>query len=243
MKNDPRFSPASDGHAAAVPGRRRHLPGLAQCLAGGLALAALGTLAIPAWSETAGRGNQAKLVFQAKQIGLALKLFAGDNDGIYPADGTPENLKAPTTSNAAFAPLFPAYLASESIFGDPSSAYQTRKPDDVVDNPYTGHPVNTLASGENVYSYLMGLTDAGNLRAPLVMEGTDGTGHYVSDPAKLGGAGGGVDAVVIRLDNSAPVELLAGPAAARFAVRAVRWGAELAIDVIERARRCLVADC
>ena len=193
-------------------------------MVGAVVLAALVGVSVPAFSETAARAARTRSLARAKQIGLALKLFAGDNDGTYPCDGTPELLQKPTTSNATFAALFPTYVTSEEIFGDELSAYQTHKPDNVIDNPYTGHPVKTLEPGENVYAYLMGLTDASDPRFPLVFDGTDGTGYYTADEKARGGVGGGVEVIVIHLDNGGELEPLAGPPNLRF----VPLGKELA---------------
>ena len=163
-------------------------------------------------------GSQTKAMAQAKQIGLALKLFAGDNDGRYPQQGVPiEDKDAPTNSNQAFAALFPTYTQSETIFGNKLSAYQTGTgPDNVTDNPYVWKPVKTLRPGENVYGYVMGLTESSKPDSPLVVDGTDGTGHYNQDTHRRGGVWAGTKAVVIRLDNSGGLESLVGPGDARY---------------------------
>ena len=194
---------------------RRHIPVLSPAV-GAFVLATLVAVAIPAVSQTTHKEAQAKAVAQAKQIGLALKLFAGDNDGIYPKGGVPTELRAPTTSNAAFAVLFPIYVMSEKIFGNDLSAYQTRTPDNVIDPTYTGKPIKTLEAGENVYAYVMGLEDAFSPAYPLIVDGTDGTGHYVSDPARHGGVWKSEEAIVIRLDCSGKAELLTGSTDGRY---------------------------
>ena len=66
----------------------------------------------------------------------------------------------------------------------------------------------------------MGLTDKASPNLPLVVDGTDGTGHYVTDPKKRGGVWKGKSAVVVHLDNSGSLETLAGPNNARFIPRA-----------------------
>lgn len=204
-------SASAPGKVPTRRSRRRHLPGLAQWVCGGTVIAVLVGLSLPVFSETVGRSHRLKSLAQAKQIGLALKLFAGDNDGVYPSGGTPSQLKKPATANAAFAVLLPTYTESEMIFGDELSAYQTRKPDNVIDRPYTGKPVKTLEPGENVYAYMMGLTDASNGKCPLVCDGTDGTGYYTTDATQRGGVGNGVEVIVIRVDGSGLLEPLAGP--------------------------------
>ncbi len=166
------------------------------------------------------KGMQIKCLAQAKQIGLALRIFADDHDGNYPRAGLPDMLGAEVKdSNAAFAALFPTYFQNENIFANKLSAYQTRQPDNQIDNPYTGKPIRTLEPGENVYSYVAGLTIKADASAPLVVDGTDGTGHYTTDPKKRGGLWGGTKAIVIRLDNSGSLENLRGPARARYIPR------------------------
>jgi prepilin-type N-terminal cleavage/methylation domain-containing protein len=172
----------------------------------------LAGIALPVFNTVQVKGAQTKALAQAKQIGLALKLFAGDNDGVYPKKGVPSLLASdPSTANAAFAPLFPTYTQSEAIFGNKLSAYQTATPDNVVDNPYTGNPTKTLAAGENVYGYMMGLSDAANPASPLVFDGpADTTGKYSKIQTAKGGVWSGTKAVVIRLDNSGSLENLDG---------------------------------
>ncbi len=191
-------------------------------------------MSIPAFSETSDKVYRAKSLMQAKQIGLALKLFAGDNDGDYPNDGVPDRLQQTGHVQRRLRRVVPElYLSSETIFGDELSAYQTRKPDNVIDQTYTGKPGRTLEPGENVYGYMMGLTDYSNPAAPLVFDGTDGTGYYTSDAKARGGVGGGVEAIVIRLDNSGVIEPLAGPPNLRF----VPLGKVLAEKLDGQARR------
>ncbi len=173
----------------------------------------LAGIALPVFNSVQIKGSQTKALAQAKQIGLALKLFAGDNDGVYPRSGVPADLAAdPATSNDAFAPLFPTYTQSEKIFGNKLSAWQTGAgPDDVIDTSYTGAPTKTLAVGENVYGYMLGLSDASNPACPLIFDAPqagDTGGVYAVSPAVKGGVWSGTKAVVIRLDNSGAVENL-----------------------------------
>ena len=197
-----------------------HIPNLLQWIVVGLIVLVLFTLSGLPTHVIQVRGLQVQALAQAKSMGLALKLFASDHDGVYPAQGTPVEMRdAPTDSNHAFACLFPTYVTSETIFGIKSSAYQTRVPDNVIDNPYTGQPVKTLEPGENAYSYVVGLTDKANPSLPLIVDGTDGTGHHVSDPKKRGGVWKGQKAILIHLDNSGELATLAGPDHARFIPR------------------------
>ena len=213
--------PTSDQEPPSVadipPAKHRYIPHWCGCLFAFLAVGVLAGLILPGINSVAVKGPQTKALAQAKQIALALRLFAEENNGNYPRQGVLQEMKnAPTDSNTAFACLFPNYLQNETIFGNKLSAYQTAPPDNVIDRPYTATPKETLQPGENVYSYVMGLNGGDNPSTPLVMDGTDGTGHYQTDRRKRGGVWEGKKAVVVRLDNSAAVENLTGPENARY---------------------------
>ncbi len=183
----------------------------------------LAGIALPVFNSVQTKGAQTKALAQAKQIGLALKVCASDNEGVYPKANVPTGLVAPTNSNMAFFALFPSYTQSEKIFGNKASAYQAGTgPDDVIDA--AGAPQSkTLAAGENVYGYMMGLTDSSTPSAPLVFDGTAGgtgdtVGAYTNIQTSKGGVWTGTKAVVIRLDNSGAVENLSQAAATQYQV-------------------------
>ena len=208
--------------AAPVPSfksKRRHVPG-GRWIVLALVLAVLAVILLPIFKGKTAKSGTIMELAQAKQIGLALKIFAEDHDGVFPRAGLPDMLGSEVkNSNAAFAVLLPEYLSNEKIFGNKRSAHQTREPDDEIDNPYTGKPVKTLEPGENVYAYVAGLTQKADPATPLVVDGTDGTGHYTTDPAKRGGAWAGQKSVVISVDNSGALVPLAGPDNARYIPR------------------------
>ena len=202
------------------PAKRIHVPRLVEWLTVGFVVLVLIGIALPAINSPCIKSPRLKALVQAKQIGLALKLFATDHDGRYPNQGVPpEMIAPPADANVAFACLFPTYIQNEAIFADKLSAYYTGQPDNGIDTPYTGTPKETLQPGENTYSYVMGINESDPPTMPLVAEGTDGHGHYCTDPKKRGGVGKGERAIVIRLDNSGALETLAGPADARFVPR------------------------
>ena len=158
------------------------------------------------------KGPQTKALAQAKQVALALKLYADDHNGIYPA-GASENGEKILSANDAFRCLMPTYTQSEAIFSNKLSAYQTSIPDGVILPKQ-----ECLKPGENVYGYVMGLTDSMAPGEPLVVDGTngDGEGHYVTDVHARGGVWAGMKAVVIRLDNSGALENLEGSGYMRY---------------------------
>src|ERR1051325_7831392 len=85
-------------------------------------IAVLAGIALPVYTTVQERGAQTKDLSNAKQIALACKLFAADNDGKFPdkdgqaADPPVTPLTSSSTSNQAFACLVPNYLPSEKLF-------------------------------------------------------------------------------------------------------------------------------
>src|SRR5439155_9823895 len=92
-------------------------------------IAVLASIALPVFNGVTERANQTKDLSNAKQIGLALKLFATDNNGAFPTrvPGLDYNAAAALTStnvsNDAFWWLFPSYLQSEDNFTVAGSAW------------------------------------------------------------------------------------------------------------------------
>ena len=100
-------------------------------------IAVLASIALPAFTGVKERGDQTKDLSNAKQIALALRQFAIDNNGTYPAKAPAADYSAasgtPTTSNDAFWWVFPNYLQSEQIFAVAGSAYTPGNPDNRLD--------------------------------------------------------------------------------------------------------------
>ena len=61
----------------------------------------LAGIVLPVFNSVQTKGLQTKCLASSKQIGLALKLFAGDNNSSYPTTGVPTGMTV-TTSNNAF---------------------------------------------------------------------------------------------------------------------------------------------
>ncbi len=158
-------------------------------------IAILASIALPVFNSVTERANQTKDLSNAKQIGLGLKLFAGDNDGKYPT--------ATTSANDAFAQLVPQYIATEKVFYLAKSAWTPNPPDEVATSTAT-----TLAAGENHFAYVNNLTDTSNPSFPLLADGfVSGTpGTYSSAETDKGGVWKGRKAIVIRADLSGSVE-------------------------------------
>ncbi len=170
----------------------------------------LAGIALPVFNTVQIKGSQTKGLAQAKQIGLALKLFAGDNDGSYPKKDVPEGNTTPnaTGANLMFSVLFPTYTQSESIFGN-KLVQNSKTPDNALDQtPTAGTHNKTLEAGENVYAYVAGLTDASNPASPIVADAFTSSTNGTYNKAGKGGVWGGQKAIVIRIDNSGALENL-----------------------------------
>jgi prepilin-type N-terminal cleavage/methylation domain-containing protein len=169
-------------------------------------IAVLASIAVPTFAGVIEKGNQTKVLNNAKQIYLALKLYAGDNDGIFPASfaaTTSGNATTtqPTDANDAFRNIVPAYLSTEQPFYVPKSAYTPSKPDD---DTSTG---KALAAGENHFAYVSGLSDTSNSRFPIIADGFSSTvGDYSTSETAKGGVWKGKAAIVVRVDGSGKVE-------------------------------------
>jgi prepilin-type N-terminal cleavage/methylation domain-containing protein len=158
-------------------------------------IAILASIALPVFVNILQRGQQTKDLSNAKQIGLGLKLYAGDNDGLFPNGGL-------ATANAAYALLIPAYIPGEKIFYLAKSIWTAIPPDEII----TG--TDDLKSGENAYAYVGNLTDTSNPSFPIVADGfaAASAGTYTSDETARGGVWKGKQAIVVRVDTSGTVE-------------------------------------
>lgn len=143
----------------------------------------------------------------ARQIGLALRGYAQDNDGAYP------DSRDMTNSNEAFRELFPAYTQVESNFTVPGSPVG-KKADNKVEPE-----ARILERGENHWAYIAGLNDSSHPLWPLIVDHTDGSGYYGTSEMKPGGTWRGGKAVVIRCDGGAVAIKLGGSGSKRFIPR------------------------
>ncbi len=181
-------------------------------------IAILAGIALPVFGEVKIRGDQTKALSNAKQIGTACKIYATDNNGLYPhlsnyvgdTATTPTEAKAGDSSNKVLQNLIPDYLPDRNIFVNAKSAF-TKK---YQSAPVTGTdplPVNT-----NQWAYVSGLSDTSNSRWPLLADGFEpgsasgGEPLYSKDEGAAGGVWKGKKAIVIRVDGSGTVESLVG---------------------------------
>ena len=177
----------------------------------------LAGIALPVFNSVQIKGAQTKVLAQAKQVGLALKLYAGDNSGTYPiyvaGGGTPpanttNGSANKSTANYDYSLLFPTYTQSEAIFANKYSYYNKVVPDNVIDQTPQSPPSQTLKSGENSFAYMEGLSDTNNPASPLVLDAPSAASIYVNTPNTAGYVWGQNKAVVIHLDNSASLDTL-----------------------------------
>ncbi|HWB61496.1 MAG TPA: hypothetical protein VG733_18585, partial [Chthoniobacteraceae bacterium] len=170
---------------------------------------------LPVFTSVKVKGNQTKALSNAKQIALALRLYASDNSGNFPAytlqNGSPTTTTV-STANDAFAELFPTYLTDESIFATPGSAWSPTGPDQQYDNAPDNTSGKTLEAGENTWAYVTGLNDSSNAAVPLIADGFTGnagvtSSHtYTVDPTQKGGVWKGKQAIVVHSDASGGIQ-------------------------------------
>jgi len=183
-------------------------------------IAILASIALPAFSSVQERAKQTKDLSNGKQIVLALKQFALDNNGEFPNKpygsgvSTPGDyassitiLGAGNKSNEAFRWLLPIYVRSELIFQVPGSAWNPTGADDVLDASYGVNTLpGTLSAGECGYSYITALNDTSDPAFPLVVDGwKPGAITYDNVKSNQGGVWGGQRAIAILVDGSGQV--------------------------------------
>ncbi|HXA09619.1 MAG TPA: type II secretion system protein [Chthoniobacterales bacterium] len=176
-------------------------------------IAILASIALPVFNGVTERANQTKDLSNAKQVALALKVFATDNNGFFPSkspsgdynSATP--LAAGAVSNDAFWWLFPNYLQSEDVFAVASSQWSPASPDNKTDPATATTRVDTLKAGENTYSYVLGLTDTSNAAFPLLADGFSQATPIAYETSKSlkGGVWAGKKAIVIFCDASGQI--------------------------------------
>jgi hypothetical protein len=133
-----------------------------QVIVGVTALLLLASLALPAFSRTCARGNITKGISNARQIVMALKLYASDHDGKYPDAALADSKNA----NEVFRLLFKEEtIDSEVVFGCPLSPFV---PDGNIGSDEERS--KALEAGENHWAITIGVSDAKSGDIPLVFE-------------------------------------------------------------------------
>ena len=171
----------------------------------------LAGIALPVFQKVQINAEQTKVLANAKQIGLGLKLYATDFDGAFPQFGTfnatTGSFDAGTIvdSNKAFKQLVPQYVPSEKLFTVKKSAWTAASPDENVGT--TQDHIERLKVGENHFSYVTNLNDTSNPSFPLLADGfSTSVGVYSPTQTAKGGVWEGKKAIIIRVDQSGKVE-------------------------------------
>ncbi|MGB8167843.1 MAG: type II secretion system protein [Chthoniobacteraceae bacterium] len=175
-------------------------------------IALLAGIAAPVYSSVLLQGKMTAAMNKAKQIGIALQVYANDNGGAYPA-GKNQYDETINTANDAFRSLIPAYVDTESIFTVPGS-----KVGPTADNRIST-PAQILERGENHWAYMAGLSSTSKSSAPLVVDHTDGSGSYSAKESTVGGTWKGTKAIVVHVDASATIDRLLGTGDKRYLPR------------------------
>jgi prepilin-type N-terminal cleavage/methylation domain-containing protein len=175
-------------------------------------IAVLAGFAVPAFQGAVMNGRMANASNNARQIGLALRLYANDYDGAYP---TKRNIydEEIVSSNDVFRSLIPAYLDTEKVFTVGGS-----KAGPTADNQIETKE-QMVARGENHWAFVTGLSASSNSNWPLIVDHTNGAGLYNTHEGELGGTWKGLKTVVIAADVSARVVPLLGTGDQRYLPR------------------------
>jgi prepilin-type N-terminal cleavage/methylation domain-containing protein len=151
-------------------------------------IALLASLAMPVYSTVTEKGNITKGINNAKQIVLACKVYASDNDGGYP--DTPKGASAASDANTAFREFFKAGMfTDERIFTCPASPSVAKADNNIGTAPDFAQ---ALIAGENHWSMVGGLNDSAGGGNPLVFENaTDQSANPQWDVTKVGKSAAG----------------------------------------------------
>ena len=164
-------------------------------------IAILAGFALPVFTSAQKKGRISNTLNNAHQIGLALKLYAGDHDGNYPLYQDP-NAATPavaTTANEALQSLLPKYSSAKDIFGNKLSAWCKQTAGGGGNNDQ-----NKLNSGECDWVFVRGLSETADSRSPLLATAfMPGAVTYSKKTTEKGGVWAGTDAVVVFVDHSA----------------------------------------
>ena len=171
-------------------------------------IAILAGIALPVFGNVKTRGDQTKALSNAKQIGLACKVYAVDNNGNFP-NYTDVAAKTPatssSTSNQILQTLLPDYLPEKSIFAIGKSKYCKNAGTAAATN---ADSINKLGPAECEWAYVAGLTDTSYSKWPLLADGFFSGTSYSTVETEYGGVWQAKKAIVIRCDLSGAVETL-----------------------------------
>ncbi len=170
-------------------------------------IAILAGFALPVFASAQKKGRMTDSLSNGKQIGTALKMYAGDHDGAFPATETDgvAAITAASFSNRAYENLMPKYSTSKKIFPNKASAY-CKTP--VAESSLNS---NKLEQGHNDWGYVMGLVESSDARFPVGCTAPTSAFDYSTDTTAKGGVWGATNAVIIYVDGSAKLETCGVP--------------------------------
>ena len=163
-------------------------------------IAILASVSVPVFSSVQRKAKLNKSLQHARQVGIALRVYAGDEGGLYPSQDV-------SSSNDAFRELVDE-IGSEKIFYVAGCRYHgTGKFASGPDNRWeeSTPPGIALEAGENHYSYAKGYSDSTSARFALIASGFAGGGTeavYTDELLQPGGVWEGKNCVVIWCDGS-----------------------------------------
>ncbi len=140
-------------------------------------IVALAALATPQIFKALKRASVADAVNNARQVKMALDLFASDNDGWYPNDESGENYQSggtgTTYSNDYFRQLFlSGDTESEKIFWVKNSGVASKgAPDDKVKEGGRIQPEQILEQGDCHWAYINDQGQGSTGSRPIILDG------------------------------------------------------------------------
>jgi prepilin-type N-terminal cleavage/methylation domain-containing protein len=201
-----------DKHTHTMKTKRNHAFTLIELLVVITIIAVLAGLAVPIYTIVQTTGNQTKGANNARQIIMAMKLFAKDHSSQYPDTvANPQTGSVAQNANEAFRLMIQEKIVQdERIFGCPAGL----NPDLNIGQAPTY--ANALLPGENHWAMTANQTDAAPGNMPLVFENpaspswpplwnADVAGQIAPGRTWPGGK-----IIVGRNDGSVAVEVLAG---------------------------------
>ncbi len=126
-------------------------------------LAMLAGLALPAFTSVQEKSKIVQASSNARQIIIGLRMYAADNNGMYPDS---DKAEPPQTSNAAFRLLIKGqHIQDERVFTAPGSPF--KGDDNIGEAP---EYKEALEAGENHWAMTQGLSDSAPGNLPLIFE-------------------------------------------------------------------------
>lgn len=168
-------------------------------------IAILAGFALPVFTSAQKKGRISNTLNNAHQIALALKMYAGDHDGVYPLyeDPTIATPTVATTSNDALQWLMPKYSSNKEIFANKLSKW-CQGAANTGGNQDPNQP--KLNQYECDWSFVRGLSETADSRSPLLatafMQGTEADPTYSTKTTERGGVWAGTDTIVVFVDHS-----------------------------------------